>query len=102
MQVRRLGLLIVAACGAKAPQPSRGVDNAGVATPTAKKRAFKNPRYVSAPRPDIDMTGVLPDFHEELRWPLSGMNHPVLEPRFPIASELAIGIERAMPESPFA
>jgi hypothetical protein len=32
---------------------------------------------------------LLPDFHEDLRWPLSIATHPVLEPRFPIARELA-------------
>jgi hypothetical protein len=45
------------------------------------------------PRPDIDVSFLLPDFHDELRWPLSGMNHPTLEPRFPIAQELAVGVD---------
>jgi hypothetical protein len=43
----------------------------------------------SAPRPDVDVSAYLPDLHEELRWPLTVQTHPMLEPHFPIARELA-------------
>lgn len=50
----------------------------------------KLPRPALVPRPDIQFqVSMDPDFHEELRWPLTAMNHPVLEPKFPIAQELA-------------
>ena len=45
------------------------------------------------PRPDVDVSIYEPEFHDDLRWPLSGMNHPALEPRFPVAQELAIGVD---------
>lgn len=41
------------------------------------------------PRPPIDITPYAPSFDDELRWPLSAMAHPSLDPRFPIARELA-------------
>lgn len=31
----------------------------------------------------------MPDFHDELRWPLAALDHPRLEPRFAIAQALA-------------
>ena len=45
---------------------------------------------VMAARPDIDLSAVLPDPSEELRWPLTMTSHPVLEPQFPIAAALAV------------
>ncbi|NVB78553.1 MAG: hypothetical protein HOV81_09185 [Kofleriaceae bacterium] len=41
------------------------------------------------PRPPFDPSAYLPDFHDELRWPLSPTSHPSLEPRFAIAQALA-------------
>jgi hypothetical protein len=42
-----------------------------------------------AERPNIDISRYVPDMHDELRWPLSGMSHPKLEPTYPIATALA-------------
>ena len=44
---------------------------------------------VLVPRPPFDPSTYLPDFHDELRWPLSSMSHPSLEPRFAIAQAFA-------------
>ena len=53
------------------------------------------------PRPALDIPNdvtvdallassqVRAEFHDELRWPLTAMNHPALEPKFPIAQEFA-------------
>ncbi|HEY5945059.1 MAG TPA: hypothetical protein VIV40_06185 [Kofleriaceae bacterium] len=90
--MRWMGLLVLAACGAKAPGLS--VENAQQQQQQQQQRfAWPMDPRVHEDRPAIDMSWLVPDFHEELRWPLSGMNHPVLEPRFPIAQELAIGLE---------
>jgi hypothetical protein len=53
-------------------------------------KPFRPSTKVSAPRPEIDLSWLLADFHDELRWPLTGMSHPALEPRFPIAQQLAM------------
>lgn len=47
------------------------------------------PTVQLAPPPAIDLSPFMPDFHDELRWPLTPMNHPVMEPKFPIAQEFA-------------
>lgn len=44
---------------------------------------------VTAPRPDVDVSQILPDFQEELRWPLTTMEHPSMEPRFAVAAVFA-------------
>lgn len=41
------------------------------------------------PRPAVDVASLLPDFTEELRWPLAPSVHPDLEPAFPVAAQLA-------------
>jgi hypothetical protein len=82
-----LGLVIAAGCGTKG---TPAVENAPAKKPAA---AAKNAPLVwswsALPRPEIDIESLRPDFHDELRWPLSAMNHPSLEPRFPIADQLA-------------
>jgi hypothetical protein len=86
----RVIALVMVACGAKAVEPVAPV--APQETPTQRAREIDGPRFrltVSVPRPEIDVAGMRPDFHEDLRWPLSIATHPVLEPRFPIARELA-------------
>ena len=45
------------------------------------------PAFVDRPR--LQLTNPTPDFHDELRWPLTSMSHPVLEPKFEIASHFA-------------
>lgn len=40
-------------------------------------------------RPQVQLTPPTPDFHDELRWPLTAMGHPALEPKFEIASHFA-------------
>jgi hypothetical protein len=79
-------VLLVAACGAKPPPES--LEN----LETKPQRAADPVRHaiIRMARPDIDVTWALPDFHDDLRWPLTGMNHPVLEPRFEVAQRLAM------------
>src|SRR6185503_18531607 len=89
--VRWLGVMLVAACGAKAPLAILKNEPAPIES-TITREKWKV-RFAEAPRPTIDVDQYLPDFHDELRWPLSGMNHPSLEPRFPVANELAIGVD---------
>lgn len=81
-----VGLCVVAACGPKAP-PAEPLDNADLAHPPPVGELPR--RTAKAERPAIDISAYTPDFHDELRWPLSGMSHPVLEPRFDVAQELA-------------
>lgn len=76
----------LAACGAKPPPP---VDNAADEPTPEPRRIIGGFKGLSVPRPAIDIARYAPDFHDELRWPLTGMNHPSLEPRFPIAQQLA-------------
>jgi hypothetical protein len=88
-------LALGAACGAKPPEPLEAPEPApsrasGPNTP-ANRRITR--ATVAAPRPAIDISPYLPDLHHALRWPLSGMSHPVLEPQFPIARELAIDVD---------
>lgn len=40
-------------------------------------------------RPQLQLATPTPDFHDELRWPLSSMSHPALEPKLDIASHFA-------------
>lgn len=44
---------------------------------------------VVVPRPEVDVSGIVPDLHDELRWPLTAMSHPSLEPRFGVAAVFA-------------
>jgi hypothetical protein len=83
-------LLLACACGAKAPV---AVENVERSRPRAGRVPDDYLGKANATRPDVDISWAVPDFHDELRWPLTGMNHPTLEPRFPIAQELAIGID---------
>jgi hypothetical protein len=84
--VRLAGVLLVAACGAKAPAES--LENLEHRSPQPTRTL--NVQVIRAARPDIDITWALPDFHDDLRWPLTGMNHPVLEPRYAVAQQLAM------------
>ena len=77
--------VVAAACGAKAPA---GVGN----VETSTRREASQWRELYANRPRIDLSWLMPDFHDELRWPLTGMNHPSLDPRFAVADQLAIGL----------
>jgi len=43
----------------------------------------------AAPRPFVDVGSFIPDFHDDLRWPLTTMSHPSSEPRFGIAAVFA-------------
>lgn len=81
-----LGLVLVAACGAKAPP---AVDNADTTPEVSEPAPTESFLATDAPRPDIDIAHLRPEFHHELRWPLSAMNHPSLEPRFAVAEQLA-------------
>lgn len=47
------------------------------------------PPTVFVNRPSLQVPELVPDFHDELRWPLSSMSHPVLEPKFDIAAQFA-------------
>lgn len=85
----RVGLAVVVgvvACGS--PQRATPVGNEQVAVNAGWKKRIADP-VVAAPRPDVDVEYLIPDFHEELRWPLSMMSHPELEPQFEIAQVFA-------------
>ncbi|HEY5924554.1 MAG TPA: hypothetical protein VIV11_22905 [Kofleriaceae bacterium] len=99
-------VLVAAACGAKAQAPAPGPVTTSVREgPTPKTQAPtpitttvregptpKVSPVVEGQRPRIDLSAWLPDLHEDLRWPLAGMDHPALEPKFPVARELAIDV----------
>ncbi len=85
-----LTLVMVAGCGAKPPPQATLAEN--VENAQAPGRSEGSVKRARMPRPAIDLSLYTPDFHDDLRWPLSSMTHPSLEPRFPIARELAIGV----------
>ena len=83
-------LLLASACGARPPAP---IENADQPVGDLRRAGDAYERTAWKRRPQIDVSWLLPDFHDELRWPLSGMHHPKLEPEFPVAQELAIGVD---------
>ena len=90
---RGLAILVVAAaCGPK--QTATPV--AAKHEPPTQEVRVEPPRRsgAAAKRPTLDLDQLKPDFHDELRWPLSGSTHPALEPQFAIAREFAMaGVE---------
>ncbi len=83
-------MIVAAGCGAKppAPAPAQPIESVPL-PPAARVHAGRNLYAVAVPRPAIDVARYTPEFHADLRWPLGGMSHPMLEPRFPIAARLA-------------
>lgn len=80
-----------AGCGSAQPKALPAptvVPPTPVVDATAPKASPRSLR-VSAPRPELDIEQLLPNFHEELRWPLSTMSHPELAPQFNIAAVFA-------------
>lgn len=75
------------ACAPKEP-PEHPRDRAAVLAAPTLEAAVRS-SIVFLPRPPFEPANYLPDFHDELRWPLSSMSHPSLEPRFPIAQAFA-------------
>lgn len=88
--MRWLAVAVVAAmaCGPKAAEPLEPPNPPGNSA-KPRKQTKQSTYIVDVPRPEIDMSPYLPDFHDDLRWPLGGMAHPKLEPAFPIAISLA-------------
>jgi hypothetical protein len=80
---RLAAVALAAACGARPAEPLEPV------TPVDHSSDIAPPRYVHAERPDVDLSAVLPDPGEDLRWPLAMSVHPVLEPHFAVAEALA-------------
>jgi hypothetical protein len=82
-----LALAVIVACGLR-QKPAEPLEN--LQQEPASGRVVRFDNKVAVARPVIDLSHVLPDFHDELRWPLSSMSHPALEPRFAIAEQLAV------------
>jgi len=79
-----VAVLAVGACRAKPPEPlAREVEIEPVG------ELPRPPEPVLVPRPEIDVSHLVPDPTHELRWPLSMASHPELEPQFEIAAALA-------------
>ena len=57
--------------------------------PQRRARPNDEWRPVFVDRPQLQLAIPTPDFHDELRWPLSSMSHPALEPKLDIASRFA-------------
>lgn len=87
MRAAWLAAAAAAGCGAKAAPPR--LDNAGGSVGQAPIVEHRLAALVAAPRPAVDVSAILPDPSQELRWPLSVASHPVLEPRFAIAAAIA-------------
>jgi len=81
-------VVVLAACGGSQPRTTVTNTAADPKDPWAPVVALDRP--VAAQRPEISVEQLVPDFHEELRWPLSAMAHPELEPQFEIASVFAM------------
>lgn len=82
-----LAALLLAACAPKPAEPLEALNAHESITEPLKARHVE-PR-LAAPRPPLDVTQLVPDFHDDLRWPLTAMSHPSLEPRFAIAPVFA-------------
>lgn len=76
---------VLMACGAKPPEPLPAVK------PQSRPVvALHVESEVRVSRPDLpDVAALVPDLTEQLRWPLTVMEHPALEPRYPVARDLA-------------
>jgi hypothetical protein len=79
--------MVVMAC---APRPAERLpDPVPHRKPQPPSQADDWPVRVA--RPDLpDVAALIPDLTEQLRWPLSVMEHPALEPRYPVARDLAV------------
>jgi hypothetical protein len=77
--------LLLAAC---APKPAESLDVLNARQQEAYEAPPVEPR-AAAPKPVFDTENLVPDFHDLLRWPLTAMSHPTLEPRFGIAAVFA-------------
>jgi hypothetical protein len=82
---RAAALMLVLGC-AHRPPPVEEPPDAPIRTWDGRIAGL---RQIAHPRPDIDISYLVPDPSAELRWPLPPNVHPVLEPQFPIARELA-------------
>jgi hypothetical protein len=81
--------VVVMACAPRAVEPLH--------PPTERKKPPQpsgTPLYevrTRVPRPELpDIAALVPDLTEQLRWPLTVMEHPALEPRYPVAGDLAV------------
>ncbi len=79
-------LAVVAACAAKPAEPLRPVPPAPRVHAVAPIHV---PPLVRAARADVTFPDLVPDLAEEPRWPLTGMQHPSLQPSYDIADALA-------------
>jgi hypothetical protein len=79
--------LLIAACAPKPAEPLPAVPE--IAHPAGMRAPISNPLRIRAPRPDVTFPDVVPDLAEEPRWPLTGMQHPSLQPSFDVADALA-------------
>jgi hypothetical protein len=79
--------LVLTACASRPAQPPHApaprVQRAGT------RAAISTPLRIRAPRPDVSFPDLVPDLAEEPRWPLTGMQHPSLQPSFDVADALA-------------
>jgi len=76
---------VVMSCGGRAPEPLPPLQ-----PPRVHPVEHRPEPLVRVPRPELpDIAALIPDLTEQLRWPLSIMEHPALEPRYPVARVLA-------------
>ena len=81
-------VVVAAGCGGKPPAATT-VTNAHADEAVGQLDGTPLPSNLSAPRPDLAISALMPDPTEEARWPLTMAAHPVLEPHFDIAGALA-------------
>lgn len=84
----RIGVaaLVLASC---APKPAEKLEVLNARSAAREEVSTRREPTARAPRPAVDVEQLVPDFHDLLRWPLSAMNHPTLEPKFGIAAVFA-------------
>lgn len=81
--------LVVMACAPRAAEPLHQPTEHKKPPPTTGTPVYEFKTRV--PRPELpDVAGLVPDLTEQLRWPLTVMEHPALEPRYPVARDLAV------------
>ncbi len=80
-------MVLMVACGAPVAEPLHAPPKQP--QPPDAPVVTTRPDRANGKRPELDLSAVAPSFEEELRWPLPGSIHPMLEPRYEIAKALA-------------
>ncbi|MBV8756475.1 MAG: hypothetical protein JO257_04335 [Deltaproteobacteria bacterium] len=88
-RLARLSICMLAACAPKPATPGAPAPSTASAELPGSRAQIRAPILIRAPRPDVTFPDLVPDLAEEPRWPLTGMQHPSLQPSYDVADTLA-------------